>query len=141
MTVIVAFIFAALILVGFIFFAQFASAYSRALREGQAKDSSSALRENEQDAAGVRDLVAQGRHDEAVEIYRNFTGVDLYTAKERIADMAREHRLGIKLGDIEQRLRHGDKAGAIEIYQAATGADLAEALQEIEHMQQRRKRR
>ncbi len=41
--------------------------------------------------AGIRDLVKDGRIDEAVEVYQKFAGVDLYTAKDAIAEI--EHDL------------------------------------------------
>lgn len=37
--------------------------------------------------AGVRDLIAEGRLDEAAEIYQKFAGVDEYTARDAIADL------------------------------------------------------
>ncbi len=87
--------------------------------------------------AGVRDLLAQGRDDEALQIYQRFTGVDLFTAKDAIADLKREVQLGEMEKDLKRRLRLGDKAGAIEQYQQATGANLAEALAIIEAMEQK----
>lgn len=86
--------------------------------------------------AGVRDLVAQGRIDEAIDLYQRFTGVDLFTAQDAVADMQRELQLSNTEADIRRRLRLGDKAGAIEKYQQATGADLKESLAAIEAMEQ-----
>ncbi|MAU09475.1 MAG: hypothetical protein CL607_06615 [Anaerolineaceae bacterium] len=40
--------------------------------------------------AGVRDLIAEGKLDEAAEVYAQFMGVDTYTARAAIADMAEE---------------------------------------------------
>lgn len=40
--------------------------------------------------AGVRDLIAEGRLDEAAEVYAQFMGVDAYTARAAIADIAEE---------------------------------------------------
>lgn len=88
--------------------------------------------------AGVRDLLAQGRDDEALQIYQRFTGVDLFTAKEAIADLKRQVILGEMEQELKRRLRLGDKAGAIEQYQHATGATLAEALSVIEAMEQKK---
>lgn len=88
--------------------------------------------------AGVRDLLAQGRDDEALQVYQRFTGVDLFTAKEAIADLKQQVLLGEMEQDLKRRLRLGDKAGAIEQYQQATGATLAEALAIIEAMEQKK---
>lgn len=88
-------------------------------------------------AAGVRDMVARGKVDEAVRVYRQFTGVDQFTAREAVAVIEREQRLDAIREDVRRRLRLGDKAGAIEAYQQATGADLAEALAAIEAWPQR----
>lgn len=40
--------------------------------------------------AGVRDLIAEGKLDEAAEVYAQFMGVDVYTARAAIEDMAEE---------------------------------------------------
>ena len=47
-------------------------------------------RELELDDAGVRELVRAGRMEEAVDLYRRFAGVDVYTAKDAVADIERE---------------------------------------------------
>lgn len=39
--------------------------------------------------AGLRDLIAEGRLDEAAELYRQFAGVDEYTAREAVEEIAR----------------------------------------------------
>jgi hypothetical protein len=88
--------------------------------------------------AGVRDLLAQGRDDEALQIYQRFTGVDLFTAKEALAHIKQAVQLGEMEQDLQRRLRLGDKAGAIELYQQTTGATLAEALAIIEAMEQKK---
>lgn len=44
---------------------------------------------NEQDA-GIRDLILEGRLDEAVEIYQKFAGVDSYTARDAVDTIARD---------------------------------------------------
>jgi hypothetical protein len=43
--------------------------------------------------AGIRDLLEEGQRDEAIEIYRKFTGVDQYTARDAIDALAREMKL------------------------------------------------
>lgn len=40
--------------------------------------------------AGVRDLIAEGKLDEAAEVYAQFMGVDAYTARAAIEDMVEE---------------------------------------------------
>jgi hypothetical protein len=44
-------------------------------------------------AAGIRDLLEEGQRDEAIEIYRKFTGVDQYTAQDAIDSIARDMHL------------------------------------------------
>lgn len=88
--------------------------------------------------AGVRDLLAQGRDEEALQIYQRFTGVDLFTAREAVTRLKREVQLGDMEKDLKRRLRLGDKAGAIELYQKTTGATLAEALSVIEALEQKK---
>lgn len=41
------------------------------------------------DAPGVRDLLDEGRDDEAIDLYRRFAGVDEYTARAAIDRMKR----------------------------------------------------
>lgn len=86
--------------------------------------------------AGVRDLITEGRFDEAEELYRRFTGVDQFTAREAIAEIERDqHTVEIE-NQVRDRLVADDKAGAIEAYQALTGADLAQALAYVEGLQE-----
>jgi len=40
--------------------------------------------------AGIRDLIQDGRLDEAVEIYQKFAGVDEYTARDAVDEIARQ---------------------------------------------------
>jgi hypothetical protein len=40
--------------------------------------------------AGIRDLIQAGRLDEAVEIYQKFAGVDSYTARDAVDEIARD---------------------------------------------------
>jgi hypothetical protein len=40
--------------------------------------------------AGIRDLVEEGRLDEAVEVYRKFAGVDEYTARDAVEQIRRD---------------------------------------------------
>lgn len=88
--------------------------------------------------AGVRDLVAQGRIQQAVDLYRQFTGVDEFSARAVIDDMVREVRLSDSVdSEIRRLLKSQNKAGAIQSYQDATGADLAEALEYVERQQEK----
>ena len=43
--------------------------------------------------AGIRDLIQAGRLDEAVEIYQKFAGVDAYTARDAVDEIARDIHL------------------------------------------------
>jgi len=43
--------------------------------------------------AGIRDLIQAGRLDEAVEIYQKFAGVDAYTARDAVDEIARDLHL------------------------------------------------
>lgn len=40
--------------------------------------------------AGIRDLILEGRMSEAVEVYQRFAGVDAYTAKDAVDEIARD---------------------------------------------------
>ena len=42
--------------------------------------------------AGIRDLIADGRMDEAIEVYQRFAGVDAYTAKDAVDEIAHEQK-------------------------------------------------
>jgi hypothetical protein len=42
------------------------------------------------DAPGIRDLLDEGREDEAVEVYQKFAGVDEYTARDMVEKIKRE---------------------------------------------------
>jgi ribosomal protein L7/L12 len=44
------------------------------------------------DAPGVRDLLDEGRDDEAIDLYRRFAGVDEYTARDMVERLKRENR-------------------------------------------------
>lgn len=43
-----------------------------------------------EDAPGIRDLLDEGRDDEAIETYRKFAGVDEYTARAEVERLKRE---------------------------------------------------
>jgi hypothetical protein len=88
--------------------------------------------------AGVRDLIAEGRMREAVELYQRFTGMDEFSARDAVEAMRREMRLSQVPDEVRELVDEGEKARAIETYQALTGADLEEALHAVESLQQRR---
>lgn len=44
----------------------------------------------ELDAPGIRDLLEEGREDEAVEVYQKFAGVDEYSARDAVERIKRE---------------------------------------------------
>jgi hypothetical protein len=90
--------------------------------------------------AGIRDMLFEGRIDDAIEAYRQFTGVDEFTAKQAIDDMQRELHLTDEIQqEVKRLMKAGNKAGAIEAYQTATGATLAEALEYVEAPSPRRR--
>lgn len=43
--------------------------------------------------AGIRDLIQDGRLDEAIEIYQKFAGVDAYTARDAVNEIAHDLHL------------------------------------------------
>jgi hypothetical protein len=65
---------------------------------------------------GVRTLIAEGRIEEAVEVYRNFMGVDKYTAEQAVSDLRREKRLNdvsmqdVYAAEIESSNRQQEKS-------------------------------
>lgn len=40
--------------------------------------------------AGIRDLILEGRMEEAVEVYQKFAGVDAYTARDAVDEIAHD---------------------------------------------------
>src|SRR5205085_1466425 len=44
----------------------------------------------ELDAPGIRDLLEEGREDEAIEVYQKFAGVDEYSARDAVARIKQE---------------------------------------------------
>jgi hypothetical protein len=45
---------------------------------------------NDLSADGVRDLIEEGKLDEAVDLYRRFAGVDQYTAQDAVEKLRKE---------------------------------------------------
>jgi hypothetical protein len=90
--------------------------------------------------AGLRDLIGEGRIDEAIEVYRRFTGIDEIAAQNYVHNTAREIRLSDETyRAVERILKTEGKAAAIEVYQEQAGVSLAEALDYVEKIEKRGK--
>jgi hypothetical protein len=88
--------------------------------------------------AGLRDLISEGRIDEAIEVYRRFTGIDEIAAQNYVHNIAREIRLSDETYQAVSRiLKTEGKAAAIEAYQEQTGVVLADALAYVESIEKR----
>ncbi|GAB5490784.1 MAG: hypothetical protein Phog2KO_09990 [Phototrophicaceae bacterium] len=93
------------------------------------------------EGAGVKDLVLEGRIEEAVEVYSAFMGVDEFTARDAVADLERELSAeanltdGVDVSTLHDLLAEGKKIEAIKHYKEQTGADLREAKRAIEDME------
>lgn len=95
------------------------------------------------DAGGVRDLLADGRRDEAVTLYQRFAGVDQYTAQDAVADIERQMRLAdgpqgltlLERSELKQLVLAGRKIEAVKRYRELTGQDLLEAKTAIDEIQ------
>jgi len=98
--------------------------------------------------AGVRDLIQEGRIDEAIEVYRKFAGVDEYTAKDAVwkieQDMKTESSEARLADDaiepaadpyILSLLAAGNKIEAIKAYREQTGLGLKEAKDAIDQIE------
>lgn len=88
------------------------------------------------EGAGVRDLIAAGKLDEAVRVYADFMGIDTYSAQKAIdamrGDLAAETNLSMEVADL---LAEGNKLEAIKRYRQATGLGLAEAKAAIDRLE------
>jgi ribosomal protein L7/L12 len=102
-------------------------------------------------AAGVRDLLSEGRKTEAVELYARFAGVDQYTAQDAVEQIEREMRLedappsetGLSAADtVELRdlLQRGQKIQAVKLYHDKTGRGLKESKDAVEVLEKQLKR-
>ena len=92
------------------------------------------------DGAGVRDLIAEGRIDEAVKVYAAFMGVDEFTARNAIDQMQRADEAETRLSSegmdkVWSLLNSGNKIEAIKAYREMTGLGLKEAKDEIDRME------
>src|SRR5690349_21481622 len=68
--------------------------------------------------AGLRELISAGRIDEAIDLYRRFTGVDEMAAQNYVRNTAREMRLSDETYQTVTRILKAEgKAAAIEVYQ------------------------
>jgi ribosomal protein L7/L12 len=92
------------------------------------------------EGAGVRDLIAEGRIDEAVKVYAAFMGVDEFTARAAVAQMQREDSAVGRLSDenmdeIRAALQDGNKIVAIKLYREYSGLGLKEAKDIVDQME------
>lgn len=95
--------------------------------------------------AGIRDLIAEGQPDEAADLYARFAGVDIYTAREAVQDIAREMRLSDDVDSppaldkddayVIEALRAGKKLEAIKRYQKVNEVTLKEAKEAVESLE------
>jgi ribosomal protein L7/L12 len=86
--------------------------------------------------AGIRDLLAAGKFEDAVTAYRTFTGVDTFTARNAVEDMQRQlyrSDLGAYVDDetIRQALRDGKKLEAVKYYRQLYNVGLREAMEAV----------
>lgn len=91
--------------------------------------------------AGVRDLVEEGRYDEAEKVYAAYMGVDVFTAKEAITGIRRDINAEMSLRDesdeqdnIQELLSAGRKIEAIKLYMTEANVDLATATKAINEL-------
>lgn len=104
--------------------------------------------------AGVRDLIKAGKIAEAVEIYRQFAGVDEYTAKDAVwkieQDMRYEVGAEMRLADgltedvindpyIQSLVLAGSKIEAIKEYRQRTGLGLKDAKDAVDALEKQLK--
>jgi ribosomal protein L7/L12 len=92
------------------------------------------------EAAGVRDLILEGRIDEAIEVYAAFMGVDEYSSRDAIEAMQAEIDAEIRLRDddldpVYDLLEQGKKIEAIKQYRELTGTGLKDAKDAVEDME------
>jgi len=104
------------------------------------KKSRSPRRIVDTDGAGVRDLIAEGRIEEAIDIYASFMGIDEYSARDAINEMRRELEVGSRLSDdnfdtVRDLVEQGKKIEAIKVYRELTGTSLKEAKDFVDDME------
>ncbi len=90
--------------------------------------------------AGIRDLLAAGKFEEAVNAYRTFTGVDTFTARNAVEEMQQtlyRGDLGTYVNDetIRQALRDGKKIEAVKFYRQLYNVGLREALDAVNEIE------
>lgn len=79
-------------------------------------------------AGGLRELIEAGRDEEAAELYRQFAGVDLFSARDAVAELREIMEHGDPLdGELLELVRTGRKIHAIKLYRETTGEGLAES--------------
>lgn len=96
--------------------------------------------------AGIRDLIEAGHIEDAVEVYRQFAGVDEYTARDAVTALERNLRLStgdtaltgpLQDPEIISLVRAGNKIAAIKRYRELTALGLQEAKEAIETVEKR----
>jgi hypothetical protein len=90
--------------------------------------------------AGLRELIQEHKLEEAIELYRRFTGIDEFTARKKVEDLAREMRLSDEnYQTVKQILKAEGKAAAIQADQMANNANLEDALAYVEDIEKGKK--
>lgn len=89
------------------------------------------------EGAGIRDLLADGHVDEAIDVYAAFMGVDTFTARVAIDDIMRENHAIQNLSDddmedIRRFAEQGRTLTAVQLYAELTGASISDAQQFVE---------
>jgi ribosomal protein L7/L12 len=98
--------------------------------------------------AGVRDLLNEGKFEDAVNAYKTFAGVDYFTARNAVEDIQRrmpwmqspkkegeEKRVRVIFDrDVQGLVSEGKLDAAIDTYKIVTGVDEAEARQAVEQI-------
>ncbi|MCU0512137.1 MAG: hypothetical protein MUE40_06150 [Anaerolineae bacterium] len=87
--------------------------------------------------AGLRDLLAQNRFDDAVKAYQAFAGTDIFSAREAVA--ALQQRMQAEADDapdplnaaVARLVARGDTGAAIALYRQTHDVDAAEARQAV----------
>ncbi len=93
-------------------------------------------------AAGVRDLLNEGRKDQAIDLYARFAGVETYSARDAVEQIERDMRFEDDAeyspadeSELRDLVRQGQKIEAIQRYRELTGAGLKEAKDAVEALE------
>lgn len=93
--------------------------------------------------AGIRDLLAEGKFEEAVDAYKTFAGVDYFTAREAVETIQRKMETGEATeseddyvrGEMARLVASGNKMQAIKLYRETTGLGLKESKDAIDALE------